>query len=150
MTDSDFLGAIEHDGMTMLERSIALIWRAGERDPSVGITVDTIARTLESAGFPTQNRTRLSAQLACDRRTAKAASKSWKLVPKARRELDDEVRLVLGSPKRSTGSDSVLPQALFAGTRGYLEKVCMQMNHCLLYTSPSPRDRQKSRMPSSA
>ena len=25
-----------------------------------------------------------------------------------------------------------------------------QLNHCLLYTSPSPRDRQKSRMPSSA
>ena len=24
------------------------------------------------------------------------------------------------------------------------------MNPCLLYTSPSPRDRQKSRMPSSA
>ena len=24
------------------------------------------------------------------------------------------------------------------------------MTHCLLYTSPSPRDRQKSRMPSSA
>ena len=26
----------------------------------------------------------------------------------------------------------------------------MQNNPCLLYTSPSPRDRQKSRMPSSA
>ena len=25
-----------------------------------------------------------------------------------------------------------------------------QLNACLLYTSPSPRDRQKSRMPSSA
>ena len=25
-----------------------------------------------------------------------------------------------------------------------------QLNDCLLYTSPSPRDRQKSRMPSSA
>ena len=25
-----------------------------------------------------------------------------------------------------------------------------QLNTCLLYTSPSPRDRQKSRMPSSA
>ena len=24
------------------------------------------------------------------------------------------------------------------------------VHHCLLYTSPSPRDRQKSRMPSSA
>ena len=26
----------------------------------------------------------------------------------------------------------------------------MECNYCLLYTSPSPRDRQKSRMPSSA
>ena len=26
----------------------------------------------------------------------------------------------------------------------------IQVNYCLLYTSPSPRDRQKSRMPSSA
>ena len=26
----------------------------------------------------------------------------------------------------------------------------VQFTHCLLYTSPSPRDRQKSRMPSSA
>ena len=36
----------------------------------------------------------------------------------------------------------------------YLEKVTMYVledgNVCLLYTSPSPRDRQKSRMPSSA
>ena len=29
-------------------------------------------------------------------------------------------------------------------------KVDMQSDSCLLYTSPSPRDRQKSRMPSSA
>ena len=30
------------------------------------------------------------------------------------------------------------------------ERVCSKGNVCLLYTSPSPRDRQKSRMPSSA
>eukprot|EP01017_Pseudomicrothorax_dubius_P039341 TRINITY_DN600_c0_g2_i16.p1 TRINITY_DN600_c0_g2~~TRINITY_DN600_c0_g2_i16.p1 ORF type:complete len:104 (+),score=7.72 TRINITY_DN600_c0_g2_i16:65-376(+) len=28
--------------------------------------------------------------------------------------------------------------------------VCLKNKGCLLYTSPSPRDRQKSRMPSSA
>ena len=28
--------------------------------------------------------------------------------------------------------------------------ICNNCEHCLLYTSPSPRDRQKSRMPSSA
>ena len=32
--------------------------------------------------------------------------------------------------------------------RGNLEQA--ELYHCLLYTSPSPRDRQKSRMPSSA
>ena len=31
-----------------------------------------------------------------------------------------------------------------------MEKACKWLNDCLLYTSPSPRDRQKSRMPSSA
>ena len=31
-----------------------------------------------------------------------------------------------------------------------LEAIFTEMNNCLLYTSPSPRDRQKSRMPSSA
>ena len=30
------------------------------------------------------------------------------------------------------------------------KKVVNQNNFCLLYTSPSPRDRQKTRMPSSA
>ena len=33
---------------------------------------------------------------------------------------------------------------------GLLQQGFTQANHCLLYTSPSPRDRQKSRMPSSA
>ena len=42
--------------------------------------------------------------------------------------------------------------------RGYFSKNVIQSkwiksdlnNHCLLYTSPSPRDRTRSRMPSSA
>ena len=36
---------------------------------------------------------------------------------------------------------------LFSGT-GAIS--CEAYNHCLLYTSPSPRDRTRSRMPSSA
>ena len=37
------------------------------------------------------------------------------------------------------------------GKSGHIEVVEIEYdNSCLLYTSPSPRDRQKSRMPSSA
>ena len=36
------------------------------------------------------------------------------------------------------------------GMHGYAKTVVHGTKICLLYTSPSPRDRQKSRMPSSA
>ena len=36
------------------------------------------------------------------------------------------------------------------GAGQYIENVLTKALGCLLYTSPSPRDRQKSRMPSSA
>ena len=48
----------------------------------------------------------------------------------------------------------LLVAGLFGGARYYhrwrQEQMVEQARHCLLYTSPSPRDRQKSRMPSSA
>ena len=40
--------------------------------------------------------------------------------------------------------------ALFAATNNLYSIKSTQTHPCLLYTSPSPRDRQKSRMPSSA
>ena len=35
-------------------------------------------------------------------------------------------------------------------SREYLAKIYAHLDSCLLYTSPSPRDRTRSRMPSSA
>ena len=40
------------------------------------------------------------------------------------------------------------PHPQFHGTMNH--QIIYQCYYCLLYTSPSPRDRQKSRMPSSA
>ena len=36
------------------------------------------------------------------------------------------------------------------GLRGAVGTIAKHTQHCLLYTSPSPRDRTRSRMPSSA
>ena len=41
------------------------------------------------------------------------------------------------------------PNAAKSGHQGTAMSLA-PLAHCLLYTSPSPRDRQKSRMPSSA
>ena len=46
----------------------------------------------------------------------------------------------------STVANCLNPVTLYEGDSGTIDIA----NTCLLYTSPSPRDRQKSRMPSSA
>ena len=50
---------------------------------------------------------------------------------------------------RSTGDGTSDATAVY-GVDDVLEVSYRNSNICLLYTSPSPRDRQKSRMPSSA
>ena len=63
---------------------------------------------------------------------------------------DDDPRVELpdGVSTADVNSKSVL--SLPAGTIGTSNYGNTRPNTCLLYTSPSPRDRQKSRMPSSA
>ena len=52
----------------------------------------------------------------------------------------------------STETSERYSRALFevASETKEIDKVESDVRNCLLYTSPSPRDRQKSRMPSSA
>ena len=46
--------------------------------------------------------------------------------------------------------DLAIPGLLARVEAGGVDEVVLAMNACLLYTSPSPRDRTRSRMPSSA
>ena len=58
--------------------------------------------------------------------------------------LEKEADIASGTTKANSG----VVHAGFASPREYVKRdLCI---NCLLYTSPSPRDRQKSRMPSSA
>ena len=54
----------------------------------------------------------------------------------------DALDLITSQLKPSVGSDMTATAVLFPSHK--------TIHSCLLYTSPSPRDRQKSRMPSSA
>ena len=68
--------------------------------------------------------------------------------------------IYLGIPNNFSGSKTItnvrLSYALYVGEifpAGNVFRKCKNsncVNPCLLYTSPSPRDRQRSRMPSSA
>ena len=56
---------------------------------------------------------------------------------------------IQSKPGMSEGRQAMLDKALGDIIKRYGEGSIMRMG-CLLYTSPSPRDRTRSRMPSSA
>ena len=66
--------------------------------------------------------------------------------------ISDEVQVILDeniisvSPKSKTKQS----QSMWGTTRARINNMLIGVNDCLLYTSPSPRDRTRSRMPSSA
>ena len=65
----------------------------------------------------------------------------------------DDTRFKIVAAGRRTGKSRLAAWTLIVNAlqadRGHVFYVA-QSQTCLLYTSPSPRDRQKSRMPSSA
>ena len=63
----------------------------------------------------------------------------------------DAIRWVLGEQKTKRLRSSKMEEVIFNGASNVKPLgLCEVFLTCLLYTSPSPRDRQKSRMPSSA
>ena len=97
-----------------------------------------------------------------DQEVVVGSGNSYSITMSSNSELLDEIVVVgYGSRKKSdiTGAvSSVTTDELTAfpvldagqALQGRAAGVVVQSNNCLLYTSPSPRDRQKSRMPSSA
>ena len=55
-----------------------------------------------------------------------------------------------GYSQEQTCYEYVYREEYIPGTQSNPGRVVSSRESCLLYTSPSPRDRQKSRMPSSA
>ncbi len=122
------IAALDGESMTTLERALALLWWAGRDDPASGLSAAEICSALEQAGHPKQNVTRLDRRLTEDRRATRASGAKWRLHPTARRELETRYAGLRTGRPALPPTDSVLPRELLAGTRGYLERVCYQVN----------------------
>src|SRR6266853_580195 len=127
MTNESFLRALDERPMSNYDRVLALLWWIGRDDSSAGMNARAICMTMDAAGHPKQNASRLNRKLTADRRTARASGSAWRLHPVTRRELEGQMGVFRESqPVKSTSS--VLPKELFVGTRGYLERVVHQVN----------------------
>ena len=64
--------------------------------------------------------------------------------------MDLKAKIILISGPTASGKSSFAIKVAKKVDGEIINADSMQVYNCLLYTSPSPRDRQKSRMPSSA
>ena len=78
--------------------------------------------------------------------SAKTRNNPNSRIRQARRRWRCQMAGKRGNPSLRKGGPSLNPNGRAKGSKNKLTL----MQNCLLYTSPSPRDRQKSRMPSSA
>ena len=102
-------------------------------------------RTVVNLFFEDSTRTRISFEAAAKRLSADVINFAAKGSSVSKGESLKDTALTL----QAMGADAVV---IRHGASGAAHQLAKQewMKGCLLYTSPSPRDRQKSRMPSSA
>ena len=148
------------------------VYTIAEVEAMTGLSAEVLRQWERRYGFPKPRRTPGGHRLySAEDVEALKTIKRWLeegATPKAaiRRYLAQEVRpedLGTGLLEALLRGDLAGAEALFRrglrfwGPEGVLEHLLLPVLrevgeawHCLLYTSPSPRDRQKSRMPSSA
>jgi len=129
MDASTFLSRLDDSTLTSVDRALALLWFVGRDENQAGMSSKDICKLVEGCGHPRQNVSRLEAQLSADRQVSRVpGSNAWRLHPKSRRQLNSVYTTTVGAPTRVIETSSVLPQAMFANTRSYIEKVVFQVN----------------------
>ncbi len=127
----DFLERIEEEKLSFVEKSRAILWFCSLENKIIGMSTKDICKVIEvDLGYARQNESRFNKKLAVEKKSfvRVAGTKLWKLQPQIKKELDVVYGLILNLPKKHNVTSSVLPQNVFLGTRGYIEKVVFQIN----------------------
>lgn len=124
-----FLKRVDESSLKTFDRALALLWHDGKHGGE-GIKAGELCRIIERAGHPGQNVSRLSAKLSSEKKWVSRVpgGNAWRIHPRAQGELDRLYSSLLSIKTLPPETDSVLPNALFKGTRGYIEKVVFQIN----------------------
>ena len=133
----------KHKRYTIINWSVALlvyllfcVWHGALEGPLTAQEIDHFASEYEKI-YPDRDSERLRALMASDNAKPLYMVNAIKLY--------DTPQLVNG---KKAGNSST--EILSTYTNHVFSFLLRHGSYCLLYTSPSPRDRQKSRMPSSA
>ena len=113
-----------------LNKAKYILYYEKEINEANELTVSHIAETLENLGYAKINRNRLLGRIKKSKDFAKGkVNQHYKLSVKSYNELCKSIPLSKKSEEIES-DESILPNILFENTRGYIEKICKQINGC--------------------
>lgn len=127
-TRADFARVLARLDLSHIARAVALLWYYRHAQDFEERSAAELAADLHDEGFPKPNVTRLADELKRSRDTTRGKRKGTFQVDVRRLGALDEAYLPLLGTRPVKDSGAVLPSDAIAGTRGYLEKLALQIN----------------------
>ncbi|QDU58800.1 hypothetical protein [Aeoliella mucimassa] len=119
--------------LTNAQRAVALLWFYDRDTTGIRKSAGDLARVIQRNGLGNPNQTTLAPAIARLRLTLQNKA-GFQLKPTAKPTVQAWVQGLLdSSPADHDGANGYLPEELFAGTRGYIEKIGNQVNGCVHY-----------------
>lgn len=121
------------DGLTNAQKAIAILFFFDQGDPGIEKAASELAREIKNHAIGNPNPSHLAGHM---RKTGCVYSQSGQF--RLKQDKRDVVRSWIstaldGEPEEIDGLDQFLNQSVWKGTRGYIEKVSLQLNGCYSY-----------------
>jgi hypothetical protein len=134
MTFDDFCHKLSTLSLGVPQQALALLWFHDEKQPDARMTTGELARLISTTGLGNPNHTRLTEAL---RKSGMVIenNQGFALKSLARSRIRDQLKSILGPTHPKVDQDlGYLPKPVWINTRGYIEKVCEQLNGCFQFT----------------
>jgi hypothetical protein len=133
MSFDEFCHKLSTLDLGILDQALSLLWFYDEKTPDVRMTVGKLANLIKTTGLGNPNNTRLTEAIRKSGCVNQYAD-GYSLKPLARIKIRDQLKSILGAtqPKIDQGL-GFLPKPVWDNTRGYVEKICEQMNACFQF-----------------
>lgn len=129
MTIKKFIAKADLINKTEIDKAKLLIFYYSAVLGMKELSPNTIAKTLEDEGFAKMNTSRLLNKMKKSKDFAKGSEKgTFKLSVKITNQLISEFPQINKVDESIDADETILPNSVFENTRGYIEKICQQIN----------------------
>lgn len=120
-------------GLSQVDQALSILWFHDEQTPNIVMGTGELSKIIHEAGLGNPHSTRLGEAI---RKSGKVISfaAGFRLKTLARAQIQEWLHPILGANKPSIDQElGFLPRGVWEKTRGYIEKVCAQLNGCFQF-----------------